>query len=182
MIIEIIIISVALAMDAFAVSISIGTTIKKIDISHILSSAGLFGLFQALMPLLGYFLGNNLPRSFDNYSKIIATVLLVIVGGKMIYEAFQEEEDEESITHSLSLKNLLSLAIATSIDAFAVGVTFSLLKTPLWVGVITIGVITFILSTIALFFGNYLSDKIGKNAEIIGGIVLLLLAIKNFIV
>ncbi len=181
-IIEIILISIGLAMDAFAVSISLGGChVKSLSSRHILAfkAAILFGLFQAGMPILGWACG----RQFQEYIKAIdhwiAFFLLVIIGLKMLYEAWQDHPEEQKQRNTI--KALLILAIATSIDALAVGVTFSLLQINLLMAVSIIGVITFILSYIGVDFGCRLGQKFGRWSEVLGGIILISLGTKILI-
>ncbi len=181
-IIEIILISIGLAMDAFAVSISLGGChVKNLSSRHILAfkAAILFGLFQAGMPILGWACG----RQFQEYIKAIdhwvAFALLLIIGLKMLYEAWQEHTEEPKQRNNL--KALLILAVATSIDALAVGVTFSVLQINLVLAVSMIGVITFALSYIGVDFGCRLGQRFGRWSEVLGGIILISLGTKILI-
>lgn len=177
--VEIIIIAVALAMDAFAVSLSSGVVIPKVKFRHALKIGFMFGLFQAVMPLIGYAGGSIFAEQISRFDHWIAFGLLILIGGKMIHEALSDDEDEA--TNPLQIKVLTTLAIATSIDALAVGVTFSVLSISIWSGVVIIGLITFILSMAGVFMGHRFSHRLGSRAEIFGGVVLIILGFKILI-
>lgn len=172
-------ISISLAMDAFAVSISNGLAIKKINFFIALKFAIFFSVFQFLMPIIGFFSAKLFRESIIALDHWIAFILLTLIGSKMIYETFKEDEQEylnkEDI---LAFNNLLILSIATSIDALAVGVSFAFISTNILYASSIIGIITFILS----FFGVYIGGKIGgffkKGAERLGGAILILIGIK----
>lgn len=164
--------SLGLAMDAFAVSVGSGISLKKVTIKDAVIIATFFGGFQFMMPLIGWITGLTFREFIISFDHWIAFALLSLIGGKMLYEAWQGEE-EETDTDFRNLYVLLTLAIATSIDALAVGVGFSVIKTPIITAVVIIGIITFLLS----FSGVYLGSKFGhlfeKQAEIIGGFILI---------
>jgi manganese efflux pump family protein len=171
--------SVGLAMDAFAVSIGGGISIKKVTVKDYLIIAAFFGGFQFVMPLLGWSGGlffRDFITSFDHW---IAFGLLSLIGGKMIYESFQDEEEEGTDFRNLSV--LLTLAIATSIDALAVGLTFSVIKTPIIEASSIIGVITFFICLFGVFIGSKFGHLFEKQAEIIGGIILIGIGVKILI-
>ena len=173
---EIIILSFALSMDAFAVSIGLGIK-NKGDIKILALKAGLFfGIFQALMPFIGYLGGIGLKEYIQGYDSIIAFVLLVIIGGKMIYEALNENV-EEDIT-KISNKILLTLSIATSIDAMAAGFTLHLFNLNVYLSLFLIGFITFIISYIGVYVGSRGGEKYESKAEILGGVILILIGFK----
>lgn len=182
---EIFLIGVGLSMDAFAVSICKGLGMTKINKKQTLSLAFFFGGFQALMPLLGYFLGYFFYDYINRFGSWISFLLLAIIGANMIRETIKEiKEDcgcEEKTDPPLPIAELFMLAIATSIDAFAVGVTFSLLSVNIFLSVIIIGCTTFILSYIAVYLGNIAGSKYGSVAKIIGGIILILIGLKILI-
>lgn len=171
-----IILSIGLGMDAFAVSICKGVTFKKSKLRKSLIVALYMGIFQALMPLIGYFLGISFADKIINIDHWIAFILLLVIGIKMIKEALNKEK--EIVNDSVDVKEMLVLAVATSIDALAVGITFSFLNVNLWVAIILIGTITFFLSFIGTKIGNVFGDKYEKKAELIGGLILILLGIK----
>jgi len=176
---EVLFLAVALSMDAFAVSIGLGVK-KKSDIKILALKAGLFfGIFQALMPLIGYLGGVGLKEYISGYDKIIAFVLLLLIGSKMIYEAFGENvEDEISI---ISNKILLTLAIATSIDAMAAGFTLHLFDLDPIISLILIGFTTFIISILGVYIGSKGGEKYESKAEILGGVILILIGLKILI-
>ena len=172
-----IIIAIALAMDAFSVSITKGFTIKNIKKQEILWLGLFFGGFQTLMPFLGWIAGIQLQNFISIVAPWVAFILLSLIGVKMIYESINKNE-EDKIGDTFSFKELTLLAIATSIDAFAVGITFALLNTPILIPLITIGIVSFVLSLIGINIGKKLGSFFGDKFEIIGGIVLILLGIK----
>ena len=153
--IEILLISIGLAMDAFAVSVCKGLAMKKMNWKKAAIIGLYFGIFQAVMPVIGYFLG---------------------IGINMVKEAFNKESENRN--DNVDVKTMLVLSIATSIDALAIGITFACLKIHIVMPVITIGLITFIISVIGVKIGNRFGDKYGKKAEIMGGVILILLGIK----
>ena len=174
-VIELLLLSIGLAMDAFAVSVCKGISMKKINCKKSCIIGLWFGGFQALMPTIGYFLGSAFESLVTNIDHWIAFILLGIIGGNMIKEAFSQEESTNDDT---SFKVMIILAIATSIDALTVGITFAFLEVNLLLAVSLIGIITFILSVIGTKIGNKFGIKYKNKAEIIGGIILILLGIK----
>lgn len=174
--IGIILIAIGLAMDAFAVSVCKGLSMKKISIKKLLIIALYFGFFQALMPVIGYFLGESFESLVTSIDHWIALILLSFIGINMIREAFGKEEDNKN--DDTSFKTMIILAIATSIDALAVGITFAFLEINIFVIATIIGVITFIISAIGVIIGNKFGDKYEKKAEIFGGAILILMGIK----
>ncbi len=173
--ISILFIAVALAMDAFAVSIANGLTMCPLHFRTACISSFLFGLFQACMPLLGWFLGFQLKGFIQPVDHWIAFALLSFIGGKMIYEAFILEKEN---TRALTIKVLLVLAVATSIDAFAVGITFAVLHTAILKPVIIIGIVTFLLSFLGVWIGCTFGKNLSGKAEIAGGIILIGIGVK----
>ena len=180
-IIELLLISVGLAMDAFAVSVCKGLNMSKINYKNAGIIALFFGAFQGFMPLIGYFLGTRFQRYIQSIDHWIAFGLLVFIGGQMIFEVFkggEEALDEDG--DKLQLKQLVILAIATSIDALAVGITFALLDGG--VGIITsvlmIGIVTFIISFAGVIIGNRFGNKYESKAQLAGGIILVLIGLK----
>ncbi len=170
---EVIIIAISLAMDTFTVSICKGITMKKLSYKDAIIISLYFGLFQSLMPLIGYIFG----FSFDNISKIdhfVAFVLLFGIGISMILES----TDSEELDNKVDFKTMIPLAIATSIDALAVGITFAFLKVNIIISSILIGIITFSISFIGVLIGNRFGSKYGSIAELIGGILLILMGIR----
>lgn len=176
---EIFLIGVGLSMDAFAVAVCKGLNMKKINYLHTVIIALFFGAFQAIMPFLGWFLGKQFESYITNIDHWVAFVLLGIIGGKMIYEALTEkEEDACPNDEKLDIKELFLLAVATSIDALAVGITFAFLKVNIWSSISIIGVTTFILSCVGVAIGNHFGAKYQSKAELAGGIILVLIGLK----
>lgn len=172
---ELFILAVGLSMDAFAVSVCKGLSLGKIKPKHMCIAGAWFGGFQALMPLIGYFLGSFFAEMIEKYDHWVAFVLLAIIGGNMIKESFGKDEKVDS---SMDVKSMLLLAIATSIDALAVGVTFAFLQVQIVPAVSFIGVITFIFSAVGVKIGSLFGTKYKSKAELFGGIVLVLIGIK----
>ena len=180
--VDIFLIGVALSMDAFAVSICKGLSVQKTEKKHYLLIGLWFGGFQALMPTIGYLLGRSFERFITSFDHWIAFGLLVLIGANMLKEAFEKEKDGEGDSEkdaSFAWKHMLVLAIATSIDALAVGITFALLPdVNIFVAAPMIGVITFALSAVGLKIGHVFGLKYKKGAEITGGIILILMGVK----
>lgn len=174
-IIELFILAVGLSMDAFAVSICKGLSLRKTEIKHMVIAGLWFGGFQALMPLIGYFLGSYFADMVSKVSHYIAFALLLIIGGNMIKESFGKEEELDG---SMTIKGMLLLAIATSIDAFAVGVSFAFLKVNIIYAVLFIGVVTFAFSSAGIKIGSIFGAKYKSKAELAGGVILVLLGLK----
>ena len=179
--IDIFLIGIALSMDAFAVSICKGLSVKKVSAKHVLTVGVYFGGFQALMPLLGWVLGSQFSGYIQQYDHWVAFILLLLIGGNMIREALSGEEDEAEDTATagrLDHKKLFLMAIATSIDALAVGVTFAFLETPILSAVSLIGVTTFCISVAGVAVGCWFGARYKQRAEITGGVILVLLGCK----
>ena len=173
---EVLLISIGLAMDAFAVSICKGLSMKTMDWKKAIIIGIYFGMFQALMPVLGYFLGvgfENLVTKIDHW---VAFILLVLIGASMLKEAFSENPEEHD--DSIKFKTMAILGIATSIDALAVGITFAFLQVNMMLATIIIGVITFIICVIGVKIGNKFGDKYERKAEVVGGAILIFMGIK----
>ncbi len=178
---ELVIIAVSLAMDAFAVAICKGLNMRKINLSQTALIALFFGGFQAGMPLIGWFIGSKFAHYITSIDHWVTFILLGIIGGKMIYESFQKDDDcEDCSDKKLDLKELTALAIATSIDALAVGVAFALTyeRNEVFVAVALIGVITAALSAVGVFIGHKFGAKYKNKAEFAGGLVLVLMGVK----
>ena len=175
-IIAVIFIALGLAMDAFAVSISSGAVIKKMHIKHALLIAGFFGFFQAIMPILGWFLANFAGHFLENFGHWIAFGLLILIGAKMIYESFQISDERDS--NPLNIYVLFVMAIATSIDAFAVGITLSVMNVKLLLPVLVIAVITFVFSFLGAYIGKLFGHIFESKVEVFGGVILILIGIK----
>lgn len=175
-ILEVIFIGIGLAMDAFGVSICKGLSMKKINWKKALIIALYFGFFQAIMPVLGYFLGINFENLVTSIDHWIAFILLAVIGIDMIKSSFDDEVEKRN--DKVDFKTMIVLAIATSIDALAVGITFAFLDVNLIHAVCFIGIITFILSELGVRIGNKFGDKFQNKAEMLGGSVLILMGLK----
>ena len=176
---EILIIAVGVSMDAFAVSICKGLSVRTLQPKHAALTALWFGGFQALMPLIGYFLGVSFTDFVSSVDHWIAFILLGIIGGNMIKESFYDDECEYS--PDFSFKAMFVLAVATSIDALAVGVTFAFLNVDIWLAVLLIGVITMLASMLGVKVGNIFGCRYKSKAEFAGGIVLILMGARILI-
>jgi len=176
-IITIIVIALGLAMDAFAVSIVSGSAYKRLEIKHALRIALFFGGFQALMPLIGSLAGLTVKDYIADYDHWIAFGLLTAVGGKMIYESFKIKAARGNFDPS-NILTLLVLAVATSIDALAVGITLSLITTSIALAVTVIGLVTFALSYLGVFIGKKVGHFFESKIEALGGLTLIAIALK----
>lgn len=176
---DLFILAVALSMDAFAVSICKGLSVGKLQLRHALICGVYFGGFQALMPLLGWLLGSQFQSLITSVDHWIAFILLGIIGLNMVKES--RSQDEECPTASFGVKAMLPMAVATSIDALAVGVTFAFLDVDIVPAVSFIGVITFLCSAAGVKIGNAFGLKFKSRAELLGGIVLILMGLKILI-
>jgi len=176
---EIILISIALGMDAFAVAICKGLSLKKMNWKKAIIIGLYFGGFQALMPMIGFCLGNHFEAIVTSIDHWIAFALLSMIGGNMIKEVSQKEK--ENCNDDTSLRTMLMLAIATSIDALAVGITFAFLKVNVIASVSLIGIITFLLAIVGVKIGNQFGDKYEKKAELFGRLHFNFNGNKNFI-
>ncbi len=172
----VLLVALGLAMDAFAVSIAHGMTIQKQRVASGLKMATAFGVFQSIMPVFGWLAGLSFIELISGFDHWIAFILLAFIGGKMIYSTRTNsiQEKETKLTASL----LLILSIATSIDALAVGLSFSLLREPITTPVVVIGVVAFLLSLAGFYFGNKLGRIFEKRIQVIGGVVLIAIGIK----
>ena len=179
-IISILLIGIGLAMDAFSVSVSEGIILKKPTLGQSAKIALFFGIFQFIMPCIGYLLGSAFADYITAFDHYIAFVLLGFIGGKMIYEAICEKEEGE-IKNPLSFNTLLVLAIATSIDALAVGVSFAFLKVDIWISVLLIGITTCLFSMVGINIGNFFGSRFKSTAELLGGIILVVMGVKILI-
>jgi Predicted membrane protein len=168
--------AVGLSMDAFAVAVCKGLALKKVTLKNVAIVGLWFGGFQALMPLIGYLLGVQFSNNIEAIDHWIALILLSIIGINMIRSAFSKEE--EPVDASLVPKKMILLAIATSIDALAVGVTFAFLNVNIFLAITLIGILTFSLSTIGVKIGNVVGEKYKSRAELAGGVILIILGIK----
>lgn len=174
--IDLFITAIGLSMDAFAVSVCKGLSVNKVNIKHYLTVGLYFGGFQALMPLIGYFLGISFSSVVESVDHWISFVLLSLIGINMIKESFSK--DDECPDCSFGIRAMIPLAIATSIDALAVGVTFAFLKVNIFYAVALIGIITLILSGVGVYLGNKFGAKYNAKAQLTGGVVLVLIGTK----
>ena len=181
-VLEIFLFGVGLSMDAFAVAICKGLAMRKVNKKQMFLIALFFGGFQAFMPLIGFLLGNTFAKKITAYDHWIAFTLLLYVGGKMIVEAIKEWKDEDRVTEMdppIDLKELTLLAIATSIDALACGVTFSFYEGfNIIKAILIIGVTTFVISVGGVYVGNIFGNKFKAKAQLLGGIILVFLGVK----
>ena len=172
---ELFLVAVGLSMDAFAVSICKGLSLGKIKVKHMVIAGLWFGGFQALMPAIGYFIGSLFADEIVAIDHWVAFILLLIIGGGMIFESFDKDE---TVDASMKAKDMFLLAVATGIDALAMGVSFAFLKVSIVWSVSFIGVITFILSAVGVKIGSIFGAKYKSKAEFVGGVVLVLIGAK----
>lgn len=175
-IIEIILIGIALSMDAFAVCIASSMVYTNMTVGKKLSMPVAFGLFQGMMPIFGFYLGSLFSALIEKCSGPISLLILGFIGVSMIREGLSKEEEREDKT--LTFKVLIVQAVATSIDAFAVGVSFAASGANIWLSAPIIAITTFLLSLVAVFVGIKAGEKLGHNAEILGGLILIAIGIK----
>ncbi len=175
---DLILLAVGVSMDAFAVSIAKGLATQRLRPKHYASVALWFGGFQALMPVIGYFMGTNFASIVENFDHWIAFVLLAIIGGKMLYDTLAGGDEEESTGADFRFKTMFVLAIATSIDALAIGVSLAFLKVDIWSAIAFIGAITATFSAFGLRLGNIFGNRYKHGAELTGGVVLILIGTK----
>ena len=173
---ELIIIAIGVSMDAFAVSICKGLSVRSLQPKHACLTALWFGGFQALMPLIGYFLGVSFADFVSSVDHWIAFVLLGIIGGNMIKESFSKDECDYS--PDFSFKTMLSLAVATSIDALAIGVSFAFLRVNIWTSVLIIGLTTGAFSALGVCIGKFFGCRYKSKAEFTGGFILVAMGVK----
>lgn len=171
---ELFLVGIGLSMDAFAVAVCKGLSLKRTRLSHSILVGVYFGAFQAIMPILGYFLGSSFAEQIAAVDHWLVFLLLAVIGGKMIWGAGREEEADSS----LGVKSMLLLAVTTSIDALAVGISFSLLDVDIWTAAGTIGATTFLLSAIGVKIGSVFGARLKAKAEIAGGVILILIGAK----
>jgi len=175
---ELFLISVGLAMDAFSVSVCKGLSMKQINRRGALMTALFFGVFQGGMPIIGYFLGSRFMSEIEAFDHWVSFGLLAIIGGKMVFEAITEKEDEASGDYRLDYRELFILAVATSIDALAVGLVFAASDVNLLFSASVIGLVTFVLSLCGVLIGHRFGSRYEKKAETAGGIILILIGLK----
>lgn len=174
---ETMIIAAGLSMDSLAVSITGGVVVRRCTFGGVMKIASTMGIFQAGMTILGYLLGMRFEKYISNFDHWIAFLLLVLIGSKAIYESFQKE-DEAVVRNPLCNKTLCCLAIATSIDAFAVGISFAILNYSIMMQATAIGIITFVFSAFGVYFGSRFGRKTNLNVDLIGGLFLIGIGVK----
>ncbi|KNZ40950.1 manganese efflux pump MntP family protein [Acetobacterium bakii] len=175
---DLLLIAIGVSMDAFAVALSKGLGMRKLNYRHALIIALFFGGFQAVMPFIGWLLGRQFEQYITSFDHWIAFILLLLIGIKMIKEAFENNTGCKACTDAIDYKELLILSVATSIDALAVGITLAFLNVPILSTVGVIGLTTLILCFMGVVIGNRFGLKFKKNAEIAGGVVLILIGVK----
>jgi len=177
-VLDILLIGVALSADALSVTICNVLCNPHLPRSRRVAMPVLFGLFQGLMPLIGFYAGTLAASFIERYAGIISFVILAVIGGKMLWDAFHESADKDSCPTTISYGTLLLQAVATSIDAFAVGVSFCAEGADIWLAAPIIAVCTFVICLVALLVANRFGDKLGKRAQIAGGVILILIGVK----
>lgn len=173
--ISILLMAIALAMDAFSVSLSNGFSLKNITKMQTLWFGIFFGGFQAVMPLIGWLAGTQLQVIIASIAPWVAFALLVLIGANMIRESLS---DDDEVVNNFSFKKLTLLAVATSIDAFAVGVAYAVIKVDILIPIIVIGIVAFLFSIVGIVLGKKIGDYFGDKVEILGGVILILLGVK----
>lgn len=176
--ITLLLLAVALSFDTFAISVSCGVSQKAIRTKDILKIATTFALFQATMPVIGWLCGITIKEIIESFDHWIAFGLLATIGGKMIWDSFSKQNEECKI---LNNRSLITMALATSIDALSVGIGLAIVKVNMLVAFVTIGAVTFLSSLIGLHFGNRIGSHLGKRIEVIGGTILIAIGIKILI-
>ena len=174
---ELFLVAVGLSMDAFAVAVCQGLCMPKLNLRYAAVIALFFGGFQALMPYAGWLLGAQFAGYIQHLDHWLAFLLLAFIGGKMVFDALKQEDGDKDDS-PFSVREIFLLAIATSIDALAVGITFAFLQTNIWVSIGIIGCTTFLLSAVGVFIGHKFGAKHKNKAELAGGIILILIGLK----
>ena len=175
-IIEVLLIAVGVSMDAFAVSIAKGMSARRVGWRHAILAGSWFGGFQALMPCIGYFLGLGFAAFIGQWDHWVAWLLLTFIGANMVKESFSKDEDE--VSGGWGFWHMLTLAVATSIDALAVGVSFAFLEMSIWMPIIIIGITTMMFSIAGVLLGKKVGERFKSKAELVGGLVLIAIGIK----
>lgn len=180
---EIILVAIGLSMDAAAVSVSNALCVKKLTMRDVLLMCGSFAVFQCLMPLIGYFGASLFQNYIMTYDHWIALLLLLFIGGKMIYETFHNRGEDKAleVNFKLTIKLVIVQAIATSIDALAVGISFSALDTNIYTSSLLIMAITFLICLLAILIAHKVGEKLADKAELVGGLILIGIGLKIFI-
>ena len=176
---ELLVLGIGLSMDAFAVSICKGLSTKKATLKQMGSCGVWFGGFQALMPLIGFLLGSLFAKAIESVDHWVAFVLLAIIGFNMLIEAFSKEEEQNDKNADFSVKTMFTMAVATSIDALAVGVSLAMAgNVNIWIAILIIGVTTCLFSAVGVKLGSVFGDKFEKKAQVAGGVILILIGFK----
>lgn len=176
---ELLVLAIGLSMDAFAVSICKGLSTKKATLKQMGSCGVWFGGFQALMPLLGFLVGSLFAKAIESVDHWVAFVLLTIIGINMLREAFSKEEEQNAKNADFSIKTMFTMAVATSIDALAVGVSLAMAgNVNIWIAILIIGVTTCLFSAVGVKLGSVFGDKFEKKAQFAGGVILILIGLK----
>lgn len=177
--IELLLVGIGLSMDAFAIAICKGLNMKKVNYTQCFFIALFFGGFQALMPLIGWLLGTQFEQYITRFDHWIAFILLGYIGGKMLWDAFRGEDDSPGCSSRAFFAELAVLAVATSIDALAVGITLALLPdTNIAISIMVIGIVTFIISFAGVIIGNRFGSRFQRGAQVAGGVILVLIGLK----
>ena len=177
--IELFVIAIGVSMDAFAVSICKGLSVRKLKVGHVVKAGLWLGGFQALMPLIGYYIGVHFSGMVSSVDHWISFILLGIIGFNMIKESRQKEDEE--LTPDFSFRTMFAMAVATSVDALAVGVSFAFLKVDIWISVLLIGITTCLFSMVGINIGNFFGSRFKSTAELLGGIILVVMGVKILI-
>ncbi len=174
--IAILLIAVGLAMDAFAVSLCKGLALRKVTLRSMLIAGLWFGGFQALMPIIGFYLGVSFYDLISAYDHWVASILLFLIGANMVREGLFGEEEE--VDADMGIKTMVLLAIATSIDALAIGISFAMTENSIFLPATIIGVVTLVISMAGVKIGSLFGDRFGKKAEVLGGVILIIIGLK----
>ncbi len=174
--IAILLIAVGLAMDAFAVSLCKGLALRKVTLRNMLIAGLWFGGFQALMPIIGFYLGVSFYDLISAYDHWVAFLLLFLIGANMVREGLFGEEEE--VDADMGVKTMVLLAIATSIDALAIGISFAMTEDSIFLPALIIGVVTLVISMAGVKIGSLFGDRFGKKAEVLGGVILIIIGLK----
>jgi putative Mn2+ efflux pump MntP len=171
-------IALGLAMDAFAVSIAVGSNLPRVTFGHFFRLSFHFGLFQFLMPIIGWYGGTKIAGHIQHFDHWIAFGLLLFIGGKMIYESFAKKDEVAYVNDPTRRWSLILLSVATSIDALAVGLSIAMLNYKIWFASVIIGIVAAVLTALGMAFGRRLGATFGKRMELVGGLILIAIGLK----
>lgn len=174
-------IGIGLSVDSLAASITTGACSRKIRVSHVLKVAVFMAVFQGTMPLLGWIIGSSFKSVIASFDHWVAFILLLGIGGKLIYEGIKSSNDENSGLAPTKTLLLMGMALATSIDALIIGISFGLIDVDIWLAMVVIGIATFIFSSLGVLVGKKIGKSINKGIEVAGGMVLIALGLKILI-